>query len=129
MSLWHVEQHTNVSMRLFPHDQDTGGFFVCVLQKASSAKAASVPPPPPVEATAEVPEAVVADETGTSTLKRELSPAGTPDPQPKKTKKETKQEEKRNRRDPSWREDPFSYVDPDHEEVQAIKCVYIPLDF
>lgn len=108
-------------MRLFPHDQDTGGFFVCVLEKAASAPTEPVPAPEPVEEKPVVEDAVVADETGTSTLKRELSPSAADGPEEaKKIKKETKQEAKKKRRDPSWKEDPFSYVDVDHQEVKAI---------
>lgn len=107
-------------MRLFPQDSDTGGFFVCVLEKKSNASD-SVPAPPPVEETPAVEAATVADETGSSTLKRELSPSAQAGPEEvKKSKKDIKKEEKKQRRDPSWKEDPFSYVDPEHDEVKAI---------
>lgn len=108
-------------MRLFPHDQDTGGFFVCVLEKAAATTAEPVPAPEPVEEEAVIEEAIVADETGSSTLKRELSPSAADGPEDvKKTKKDSKKEEKKKRRDPSWKEDPFSYVAVDHQEVKTI---------
>jgi len=121
-------------MRLFPQDQNTGGFFVCVLEKAgtSEVKAETTEPVPSPPASDEIPvidNAVVADETGTSTLKRGISPSAEVGPEAvKKTKqeekKEAKKEEKRKRRDPAWREDPFSYVDVSHKEVSTI--VYVP---
>jgi multisite-specific tRNA:(cytosine-C5)-methyltransferase len=117
-------------MRLFPHDQNTGGFFVCVLEKAGAVEAkaettAPVPSPPAVEEPPIVEEAIVADETGTSTLKRAVSPSAEAGPEvAKKTKqevkKDTKKEEKSKKRDGSWKEDPFSYVDVDHKEVGTI---------
>jgi len=120
-------------MRLFPQDQNTGGFFVCVLEKAGSAKVEAettepVPSPPAPEEIPVIEDAVVADETGTSTLKRGVSPSAEVGPETvKKTKqeekKEAKKEEKRKKRDPAWREDPFSYVDVNHKEVGLI--VYV----
>lgn len=113
-------------MRLFPHDQNTGGFFVCVLERAGAPGDAAettefVPSPPPVEETPVVEEAIVADETGTSTLKRELSPSAETGPETaKKSKQDIKKEEKRMKRDPSWKEDPFSFVDVNHKEVGTI---------
>jgi multisite-specific tRNA:(cytosine-C5)-methyltransferase len=122
-------------MRLFPQDQNTGGFFVCVLEKAGSVKVEAettdpVPSPPAPEEIPVVEDAVVADETGTSTLKRAVSPSAEVGPETvKKTKqeekKEAKKEEKRKKRDPAWREDPFSYVDVSHKEVGLI--VYVDL--
>lgn len=113
-------------MRLFPHDQDTGGFFVCVLERAGSAPEAAettehVPSPPPVEEAPAL-DAVVADETGTTTLKRELSPSAASGPETvKKSKQDQKKQEKKMKRDPSWKEDPFSFVDVNHKEVGTIK--------
>lgn len=120
-------------MRLFPQDQNTGGFFVCVLEKAGNAEVKAettepVPPPPALDDEPVVEDAVVADENGTSTLKRGISPSADAGPEAvKKTKqeekKDAKKEEKRKKRDPSWKEDPFSYVDVDHKEVGLI--VYV----
>jgi multisite-specific tRNA:(cytosine-C5)-methyltransferase len=122
-------------MRLFPQDQNTGGFFVCVLEKAGSVKVEAettepVPSPPAPEEIPVIEDAVVADETGTSTLKRAVSPSAEVGPEAvKKTKqeekKEAKKEEKRKKRDPAWREDPFSYVDVSHKEVGLI--VYVDI--
>lgn len=107
-------------MRLFPHDSDTGGFFVCVLEKKAAASS-SVPAPPPVKETPVLEAVTVADETGSTTLKRELSPSAETGPEEaKKSKKEVKREEKKQRRDPNWKEDPFSYVDQEHDEVKSI---------
>ena len=125
MSLPFKSSQLTSSMRLFPHDQDTGGFFVCVLEKTKTAPAEPVPAPAPIDEKPVIDDAVVADEAGSSTLKRELSPSAAEGPEDvKKVKKELKKEEKKKRRDPSWKEDPFSYVDPDHQEVKAI--TYVP---
>lgn len=100
------------------------------MEKAGSAEVNAettepVPSPPAAEETPVIEDAVVADETGTSTLKRGVSPSAEVGPEVvKKTKqeekKEAKKEEKRKKRDPAWREDPFSYVDVGHKEVGAI---------
>jgi multisite-specific tRNA:(cytosine-C5)-methyltransferase len=117
-------------MRLFPQDQNTGGFFVCVLEKAGSVKVEAettepVPSPPAPEEIPVIEDAVIADETGTSTLKRAVSPSAEVGPETvKKTKQEEKKEAKK-KRDPAWREDPFSYVDVSHKEVGLI--VYVVL--
>lgn len=118
------------SMRLYPHDQNTGGFFVCVLQKAGTPPATSgttepVPAPPPAEEILPVEDAVVADETGTSSLKR-AAPSPPPESaeaiEAKKPRQQPPQGRKQ-RRDIGFKEEPFSYVDSGHKEVQSL--VYV----
>jgi multisite-specific tRNA:(cytosine-C5)-methyltransferase len=149
-------------MRLYPHDQDTGGFFVCVLEKAgkplqSLGTTEPVPAPPAAESIPPVEAAAIADENGTSTLKRPAPSSPSPTIEGSESKK-AKQEDatpfapepeiaepvtakptsapaelseakkttpappkgKKQRRDVGFKEDPFSYVDPQHKEVQTI---------
>lgn len=135
------------SMRLLPHDQDTGGFFVAVLQKSgnpsapdesdqptesSSAQAADVPEPTDESEAVEASEAtpLVADEAGTSTVqltngKHSRSPSSsTPaaEPEAKRAKEEAAAApERKPRRDPGFREDPYSYADVNHDEVKSVQ--------
>jgi len=111
-------------MRLVPQDQDTGGFFVCVFEKASDAKAtepaAELPAVPALE------EVVVADESGPSSLKREASPSGIEgaEPETKKAKPEEVKKTgatKKRKPDPQFKEDAYSFVDPEHDEVKSIQ--------
>ena len=129
-------------MRLVPHDQDTGGFFVCVFEKASDAPEdepeVELPPVPSLD------DVVVADEKGAQSLKRAASPSAIEGAEteakrakqegevegaavPAEEKVEDKSEKKvapakakKVRRDMSFKEDPYSFVDPNHEEVQSI---------
>jgi multisite-specific tRNA:(cytosine-C5)-methyltransferase len=106
-------------MRLLPHDQDTGGFFVCVLEKAGQKTDAPPIPDPPHELPAVPPldDVIVADESGCSSLKRAASP---PTPSGPSESKRPKQETKKPKRDLGFREDPYSFVDPNHVEVASI---------
>lgn len=139
-------------MRLLPHDQDTGGFFVAVLRKKGTAappnkedkptastsvsetEASVVPKLEPLDEADVKP--TVADETGVSTLPltngkhaRSPSPPESSElPEAKKVKEEegteTKEAEvKKPKRDLGFREDPYSYTSPEHEEVKAIESV------
>ncbi|OCF37458.1 multisite-specific tRNA:(cytosine-C5)-methyltransferase [Kwoniella heveanensis CBS 569] len=121
-------------MRLLPHDQNTGGFFVCVLQKAgpavsndaapaeasassSSLKRSATSPAPEAEtkrARDKSPEADLETAAPSAEVTEgEATPsAATPAPAAKPEKKE--------KRDLSFREDPLSYVDPYHEEVKSL---------
>lgn len=145
-----------VSMRLLPHDQNTGGFFVCVLEKAmpveTAAKAAKTAASKPAEAK-DV-------ESATNATKRAATPS-TPEGarESKKAKAEGDAVEgeaaqvegeavadgdsvkaeivdadgdvaepiveeaatKKEKKDWSYKEDPFSYVDPAHAELDAIR--------
>jgi len=117
-------------MRLLPHDQDTGGFFVCVLEKqASSNGYSSVPEPitddPTSNAeTAEKPvDADTEPSTSTSSLKRQAS--HTPPVEAMKVEKKPRQEattmiNKREKRDLGFKEDPFGFVAEDNEDVTTI---------
>lgn len=118
-------------MRLLPHDQNTGGFFVCVLEKAATPS------------------------TGTG-IKRALSPSATEDRDAKKEKVETTDDgapaavpasasgapaqaasasngkgksnarsikgrpTKKEQKDWSYREDPFSFAPADDPELETI---------
>ena len=126
------------SMRLLPHDQDTGGFFVCVFQKANSKAVPTFSSVAPVELIP-VPTldgVTVADETGSSSLKRAASPSAVAEtaPETKRVKPETTGakaapgNQKKPKRDQTFKEDPFSFVDPKHDEVQSIVWVEATLD-
>lgn len=106
-------------MRLLPHDQDTGGFFVAVLERAGASQSSSLKrQASPVEKEAEIKRA------------REKSPAPAElaedeaEAAPAVAKSEDKAEKpvttKKEKRDNSFKEDPYSYVDPSRAEVKAI---------
>ncbi|ORX34458.1 S-adenosyl-L-methionine-dependent methyltransferase [Kockovaella imperatae] len=113
------------ALRLVPHDQDTGGFFVCVIEKIGAAETEpanvelSVPPP--------LDDVVVADETGTSTSAKRAGSPSIEEGSSKRSKSEpeasgskSQAQSKRQKRDIGFREEPFSYVDPDHAEIKSI---------
>jgi len=116
------------SLRLVPQDQNTGGFFVCVFEKAGDAKteapSTELPPVPSAE------DITVADETGSSTLKREASPSGIEDAEREAKRSKPAEGEqkkagpsittKKKRPDPMFKEDAYSFVDPNHAEVNSI---------
>lgn len=106
-------------MRLLPHDQDTGGFFVAVLERAGASQSSSLKrQASPVEGEAEIKRA------------REKSPApaelaeAEAEAAPAVAKSEDKAEKpvttKKEKRDNSFKEDPYSYVDSSRAEVKAI---------
>ena len=105
-----------------PHDQNTGGFFVCVLEKTGTATTngaeVELPAVPPLD------DVVVADEAGASTSKRVGSPSvgDAVQPEEKRAKQESsgRPQSKKQKRDLSFREEPFAYVDPENEEVKSI---------
>jgi multisite-specific tRNA:(cytosine-C5)-methyltransferase len=112
------------SLRLLPHDQNTGGFYVCVLEKKATAaqlsaedkaradalkvKIEDLPQPAVVEAI---------DEKGATSLKRAASPSAE---EPAEKSAKTERGKKKEKRDLQFREDPFSFVDPEHDEVKLI---------
>lgn len=135
------------SLRLVPHDQNTGGFFVCVLEKGSDAiiedPSTDLPEVPALD------DVAVADEGGSSRLKRSGTPSGiegseadakrvkadTEGPAvdaevsevkeeqavaPKVEKKAGPSKQKKVKRDLSFREDPYSFIKPDHVEVGSV---------
>ncbi|WOO79748.1 Multisite-specific tRNA:(cytosine-C(5))-methyltransferase trm4b [Vanrija pseudolonga] len=111
------------SLRLLPHDQNTGGFFVCVLEKKITP---DVVAPDAVRVNIdELPEAEegveAIDDKGALSLKRQLSPSvEAAEVAAKKAKVEAGTATKREKRDLAFREDPFSFVDPNHTEVESI---------
>lgn len=92
---------------------------MCVLEKKAvksevpsnveKVDVAAIPQPDDIEAT---------DEKGTVSLKRQVSPSAE-GPEAKKAKPSVPQS-KKEKRDLNFREDPFSFVDPAHEEVERI---------
>ncbi|KAK8846869.1 hypothetical protein IAR55_005959 [Kwoniella newhampshirensis] len=113
-------------MRLLPHDQNTGGFFVCVLEKRGSKSSAP---------------STTAEDAASSSLKRPASPAaqgsetkrarenspaagsssGVATPAEASTPATTASgPAKKEKRDLSFKEDPYSYVDPENEEIKTI---------
>ena len=99
------------SLRLLPHDQDTGGFFVCVLTKAGQSE------PEPVAESSSSAAKRMASPNGGSEAKRpkhgETNGHGAPDAPVAAPAKKFK-------RDLSFKEDPFSFVDPAQPEIQSI---------
>ena len=104
-------------MRLLPQDQNTGGFFVCVLLKAGEPAGGSPTFALPVElpSVPRLDNVMVADESGSSSLKRAPSPSTTAEGS---ESKKPKQELKKPKRDLGFKEDPYSFVNPSHAEVQ-----------
>lgn len=123
-TLWPPANATELGLehclRLLPHDQNTGGFFVCVLEK--KAEPSAVPEGTAivdVDSLPEPAEVETMDEKGAQSLKRAASPTIASEPDAKKSKP-TGKAEKKKKPDLSFREDPFSFVDPAHEEVQSV---------
>lgn len=120
------------ALRLLPHDQNTGGFFVCVLEKAAEpAKPSATAPKVDIDALPEPGEVQATDDKGTLSLglKRALSPsAEASEPETKKPKAvsatsgsgNTEKQKKKEKPDLAFREDPFSFVDPAHPEAEII---------
>nr|XP_031858166.1 uncharacterized protein CI109_006408 [Kwoniella shandongensis]KAA5525238.1 hypothetical protein CI109_006408 [Kwoniella shandongensis] len=130
-TLWPPANATELGLekclRLLPHDQNTGGFFVCVLEKRASKNSAP--------ATTEEP-------TSSSSLKRPASPAAPQAAETKRAREKSPVAEsssgvatpaevstpattasgpaKKEKRDLSFKEDPYSYVDPEHAEIKSI---------
>ena len=103
-------------MRLLPHDQNTGGFFVCILEKAgrpseTPSTAIDLPPVQPLD------DVMIADESGSSSLKRAASPSAS---NIDATTKRPKPEQKKPKRDLGFKEDPYSFLDPSNSELQSI---------
>lgn len=121
-----------------PHDQNTGGFFVCVLQKAGSPEdEPELVPDFPIgeaaqagktdektqekaDAPAQAEQTEQAAEGSNGLKRRAMSPTAEAN-LAKKLK--AGPVARRQRRDPHFKEDPFSFVDPDHEEIKRISSV------
>lgn len=102
-------------MRLLPHDQDTGGFFVAVLERAGASQSSSLKrQASPVEGEAEIKRA----------REKSPAPAELAEAAAAVAKSEDKAEKpvttKKEKRDNSFKEDPYSYVDSSRAEVKAI---------
>ncbi|ODN90270.1 multisite-specific tRNA:(cytosine-C5)-methyltransferase [Cryptococcus wingfieldii CBS 7118] len=121
-SLWppaNVEDiHLERSMRLLPHDQNTGGFFVAVIERAAGASSGSA-----AASTSLKREASPSLQQADTKRPREDAPvADAPAPATAAAVEEKKKEApaKKEKRDVTFKEDPYSYVDPEHDEVKAI---------
>lgn len=106
-----------ISMRLLPHDQDTGGFFVAVLERVGASQSSSLKrQASPVEGEAEIKRVREKSPAPAELAEAEAAPAA--------AKSEDKAEKpvttKKEKRDNSFKEDPYSYVDPSRAEVKAI---------
>ena len=115
------------SLRLFPHHQNTGGFFVCVIEKSQDQPNESVPESVPQISVPPLENVLVADEAGPSSAKRAGSPSvvetGQPDGKRVKGEAESSKStapQRKPKRDLSFREEPFSYVNGDREEIKSI---------
>ncbi|WVO13356.1 hypothetical protein L204_100971 [Cryptococcus depauperatus] len=108
--------HLEHCMRLLPHDQNTGGFFVAVLEKSSNPSVGTkrqASPTKEVESKRprdKSPESQSVVATAEALTKGETNGH----------KVEGKAIQKKEKRDNTFKEDPYSYVDPEHEEVKAI---------
>lgn len=129
----------NPRLRLLPHDQNTGGFYVCVLHKSESA----APAPAPSTSTS-----TAASASTSSGLKRALSPnaedaardtkkekiasegeasapasgTATPTPAIPSAAEPDNNAGKKKKQDWSYREDPFTYApESDPELVSIVK--------
>lgn len=134
-----AELHLERALRLLPHDQNTGGFFVCVLEKKGTSEPTVVPAsslvkrevkskfeePKAAEATAPMAEdkSDEKEEAPAVPAKRELSPSAE-ESEAKKLKSDAPQEpqDKKAKRDLAFREDPFGFVDPSHPELETVKA-------
>jgi multisite-specific tRNA:(cytosine-C5)-methyltransferase len=106
-------------MRLLPHDQNTGGFFVCVLEKvlfngkpeSDAVKAAKRAASPSTPEGAREGKKVKSDEAEPD--------AEDPEAVPVEAVAEAGSVMKE-KKDWSYREDPFSYVDSANPELESI---------
>lgn len=110
-------------MRLLPHDQDTGGFFVAVLERAGASQSSSLKrQASPVEGEAEIKRAREKSPAPAELAEAEAEAAA--EAAPAVAKSEDKAEKpvtiKKEKRDNSFKEDPYSYVDSSRAEVKAI---------
>lgn len=121
-------------MRLVPHDQNTGGFFVCVLEKeanlrsseqsSAAAKRAASPSTPEIAREGKK----VKSDPGAEAVDASLNLDQHEEVPVKEESVDTDKKEeagKKEKRDWSYREDPFSFVDPEHAEVQLIWYVFL----
>ena len=109
------------SMRLLPHDQDTGGFFVAVLERAGASQTSSLKrQASPVEGEAEIKRAREKSPAPAASAEAEAAPAAAAAAAESAVKAEKPVTTKKEKRDNSFKEDPYSYVDPSHAEVKAI---------
>lgn len=111
------------SMRLLPHDQDTGGFFVAVLERAGASQTSSLKrQASPVEGEAEIKRAREKSPAPAASAEAEAAPAAAAAAAAAESavKAEKPVTTKKEKRDNSFKEDPYSYVDPSHAEVKAI---------
>lgn len=134
-----THQLIRCSLRLMPHDQNTGGFFVCVLEKAAELDeeeqiAATEAQPAAAEAdlvaaegqaNAEAADTSNAQEPEAGNSLKRAAPSSPAGPSAE-SKPKAGPPAKRQRRDASFKEDPFSFVDPEHEEVKRISSVHSP---
>lgn len=112
--------------RLLPHDQDTGGFFVCVLERVekeavtqnednaiASLKRAGSPSVPEGAETSKKPRLEIGPEVEESAMaETSTKTPGVPAPM-----KELKQ----GRSDPNFKEDPFFFASP--EDPELVSCI------
>ena len=120
-------------LRLLPHDQNTGGFYVCVLQKADNATttssthtstptAGSAGTKRALSPSAEERDASAAKKERPSTPAEDASSTSTPAAvsAPAVPNAGTDKDDKKKKQDWSYREDPFSYAPESDPELQSI---------
>lgn len=108
-------------MRLLPHDQDTGGFFVAVLERAGASQPSSLKrQASPVEGEAEIKRAREKSPAPAELAEAEAAAEAAPAVAKSEDKAEKPVTTKKEKRDNSFKEDPYSYVDPSRAEVKAI---------
>lgn len=122
-TLWAPEGTSEMGLehclRLVPHDQNTGGFFVCALERQGDGKVVA-PDAADLRETAatEVPTESGVVEVGGKRA-RSASPAGESSKKPKREPLNEKQQRKFERQNGGFKEDPFFFLKPDDPEVQA----------
>lgn len=103
-------------LRVYSHQQDTGSFFIAVLEKKEEV----------VQEKAEKESAEQATEQPIDTTKRPLSPQSSKSERPQKRSKkdEPSAEKGKVQPDTSFKEDPFSYMDENDDEVKSMTEYY-----
>lgn len=127
------------SLRIYPHDQDTGGFFVAVIQKAGQPEPEKKAAPSVAQETLAQSESNVAAQpsaaqppTDTMANQPAVDPSVSDERPAKRVKvdesaeevKASKKPQKKEKKEPKaiglpFKEEPFFYLSPENEEVKA----------
>lgn len=107
------------SLRLLPHDQDTGGFYVCVIERAAASEATESTDAAVAQKRAVSPSAPEGPEQAAKKAKVEEAAPGDAAmvEAPRKATAHAEGKKKKKGTDHIFKEDPFFYVKSDDPEL------------